>query len=111
MLLLPVFNHIDDPDVAVWPEDLDMREWFPFGSERNRLSYFPLNPQHSLQNHYSVFTGCRPDQLALNDCLNSRWGLNVSGNVVVVRHARNNLMRVTNIHPVEHQLLHFLMVR
>ena len=110
-MLLPVISRIDDPSVAIWPEDLDLREWFPFGSERDRLSYFPLNPQHSLQNHYSIFVGNRPDRLAPNDCLNRQWGLDVFGNVVVVRHARTNMMRVTHIHSVEHQLLNYLVVR
>lgn len=110
-VLLPVVSQIDDAVAAVWPEDLDLREWFPFGAERDRLSYFPLNPHHKLQNHYSIFTGTRPDRLAPNDCLNSRWGLDVSGNVVVIRHARTNLMRVTNIHAVEHQLLNFIVSR
>ena len=110
-VLLPVVSRMDDPTVPVWPEDLDLREWFPFGFERDRLSYFPLNPQHSLLNHYSMFTGASPHRLAPNDCLNPRWGLDVSGNVVVVRHARANLMRVTNIHAVEHQLVNFLVAR
>lgn len=110
-VLLPVVSRIDDPTVPVWSDDLDLREWFPFGFERDRLSYFPLNPQHSLMNHYSIFTGANPDRLAPNDCLNPRWGLDVSGNVVVVRHARANLMRVTNIHAVEYQLVNFLITR
>ena len=110
-VLLPITSRIDDPSVATWPEDLDLREWFPFGCERDRLSYIPGNPKHSLTNHYSVFTGSQPERLAPNDCLNSRWGLDVFGNVVVVRHAHINMMRVTNIQSVEHQLIDFLIVR
>ena len=110
-VLLPVISQIDDPSAPVWPEDLDLREWFPFGFERDRQSYFPLSPKHSLQNHYSIFTGTNPDRLAPNDCLNSRWGLELYGNVIVVRHARANMMRVTNIHAVEHQMLHYIVVR
>ena len=110
-VLLPVVIRIDDPTVPVWPDDLDLREWFPFGFTRDRLSYFPTNPQHSLQNHYSIFTGSQPDRLAPNDCLNTRWGLDVPGNVVVVRHARTNMLRITNIHAVEHQLINYLVVR
>ena len=109
-MLLPIVSQIDDPTAPAWPEDLDLREWFPFGCQRYRLSYFPTNPQHSLQNHYSVFTGNRLDRLASNDCLNKRWGLDVSGNIVVIRHARTNLLRVTNIQAVEHQLITFLVV-
>ena len=111
IVLLPVVSQVDDPFAPVWPEDLDLRQWFPFGSQRDRLSYFPLHPHHRLQNHYSIFTGTHPDRLAPNDCLNGRWGLDISGNVVVVRHARTDLMRVTNVHAAEHQLLNFIVTR
>ena len=111
IVLLPVISQVNDPSAPIWPEDLDLRQWFPFGSQRDRLSYFPLHPHHRLQNHYSIFTGTHPDRLAPNDCLNNRWGLDVSGNVVVVRHARADLMRVTNVHAAEHQLLNFIVTR
>ena len=58
-----------------------------------------------------MFTSKPENRLAANDYLNSRWGLEVYGNVVVVRHANRNLMRVTNLQSVEHQLVDYLIVR
>ena len=104
-------NQLDDDTIPVWPDDLDLREWFPFGTERQRLSSLPMDPPHSLRNQYSMYRSAPADQLAANDCLNSRWGLDVYGNVVVVRHANRNLMRVTNLQSVEHQLIDYLVVR
>ena len=104
-------SEIDDEAAAVWPTDLDVSEWFPFGTDRIRLTYFPFNPQHSLRNQYSVYTSLPDRQLAANDCLGSRWGLRMHGNVLVVRHASRNLMRVTHLHSVEHQLIDHLVVR
>ena len=110
-IFVPAVTLLDDDAIAVWPEDLNLRQWFPFGSERTRLSYFPLNPQHSLRNHYSIFTSKPEDRLAVNDYFSSRWDLDVYGNIVVVRHANRNLMRVTNLQSVEHQLVDYLVVR
>ena len=107
-VLLPVADRSDDPARPVWPEDLDIREWFPFGTDRIRLSSFPHNRNHQLRNHYTVFTSKVSPYSASNQCLNPRWGLDVDGNVLVVRHARRNLVRVTNIHSLEHQLIDYL---
>ena len=111
MVIVPIRRDLDDPTVPIWPDDLDLRQWFPFGTDRFRLSSFPVDPMHSLRNHYTAFTSMDPERSAPNQCLSARWGVDVTGNVLVVRHGRGNLMRVTNIQSVEHQLIDFLIVR
>lgn len=103
------FTH--DSGTSIWSEDLHTTRWFSRGYYRSRISTLPSDPSFALPNDFSVLTSKRSDNASINRTIYEKWGLVVRGHVIVVRHASNNCMRVTNIRHEERCLIDLLLKR
>ena len=97
-------------EYARWPEDVDLRHWFPFGTRFFRLDMLP-GTTFSLNNHYTVVTTADPHRCPDNHALHSVGAVDVQGNVVVLRHAVGGRERVTNVYSAERRFVDLLVIR
>ena len=101
----------EEPGSHVCVDDLNLRRWFPRGSQRIRLSSLPADRSFVLRNDYSVITSRCRTATAINRTILDNWGLTVRGHVLVVRHATRNFMRITNILHNERRLIDWMVRR
>ena len=101
----------EEPGSTIWPEDLHIRRWFPRGSERTRISSLPVDASFVLPNNYSIVTSRCSATTSINRKIYNNWGLVVRGHVMMIRHAANEPMRVTNVTHSERRLIDFVLRR
>ncbi len=109
MVQLPVSVDYDDAvDATGWVADVNTGHWFPHGSLYSGLDRLP-GCTRRLRNSYTVVTSGHKERAPLNKCLMNRFGLLVHGNVLVLRHASRQPVRVTNMHSSERQFVDILL--
>ncbi len=105
MVQLPVSVDYDDAvDATGWVADVNTGQWFPHGSVYSGHDRVPGSPRQ-LKNRYTVVTSGHKGRAPMNKCVMDRFGLLVHGNVLVLRHASREPVRVTNMHSSERQFV------
>ncbi|KAI0706599.1 hypothetical protein C8Q76DRAFT_629737, partial [Earliella scabrosa] len=112
LIRLPLNEEIighTDPALP-WPEDVDVRHWFPHGARYTRITCVP-GSDFALYNDYTVITSASPRRSPVNSTVYHLLGLYLRGNVVVVKHSARRLLRVCNIHHAETRFVDLLIQR
>ena len=110
-VLLPV--HVEPgahPDESVWAEDVNVARWFPHGARYIRITTVPAT-NFPLVNDYTLVTSAIPLYAPANRSISQTLGVELKGNVVVLRHSAPRPMRITNIHPAERRLIDLVIYR
>ncbi|KAI0698748.1 hypothetical protein C8Q76DRAFT_802826 [Earliella scabrosa] len=110
LVRLPVGADDEERESARWPEDINLRHWFPFGTQFHRICTVP-GSAFRLANDYTIVTSNVPEACPRNLALRVLWGLDVRGNVLILRHATRGAMRVTSVHSAERRFIDLLVSR
>ena len=111
MVQLPVFVDYDDAlDATGWVADVSTAHWFPRGATYTKIEKLP-GLERQLENCYTIVTSANAEYAPPNKCMLARLGLSMCGNVIVLRHARRQPMRVSNMHYSERQFVDALLMR
>ncbi|KAI0715419.1 hypothetical protein C8Q76DRAFT_796178 [Earliella scabrosa] len=100
----------DDPDAYGWAEDYEIDHWFPSGKRFVRMASIPAT-RFTLDNEYTMVSSLMQVYGPLNQCLHALLGLNVHGNLLVIRHSALKPETVINIHPAEKRLVDLVVFR
>ena len=111
IIRVPLHKRYDfEDDVPRYAEDMDVRRWFPFGMEQERLHRVP-GLEGSLLTNYTIFWAKPKHTLVRNDCIATLGFGEHAGNILVVRHGRRVETAVANITSVERTLADILVAR
>ncbi|RDX53636.1 hypothetical protein OH76DRAFT_1342947, partial [Lentinus brumalis] len=109
MVQLPVSVDYDDAvDATGWVADVITDHWFPHGSVYSGVDRLP-GCTRPLKDRYTIVTSGRKERAPLNKCLMDRFGVLVHGNVLILRHASRQGVRVTNMHSSERQFVDIIL--
>lgn len=111
LVKLPVRVDYNNPvDASGWVDDVDTSHWFPHGVQYTKVDSLP-GCTKSLRNAYTIVTSSQQDLGPHNRCVFANLGIDIRGNVVVIRHSSQNAVRATNLHSAERQFLDVLLER
>ena len=105
----PVFPD-DAPDVTAEPHQVDVEHWFRGTTRYVTLTSIP-GTGFPLTNKYTLVTATLQPHGPENRSLRETLGINVRGNVIVLRHSITPPYSITNVHPSEKRLIDLVVLR
>lgn len=111
MIQLIVRTVADDvAEASGWVSDVDITRWFQHGGTYTTVRTLP-GTRYTLKNRYTIITSKDERSAPLNQCVRAKFGVDLRGNVLVIRHRSRVPEMAMNVHPSERQFLDFMMER
>ncbi|TFK81334.1 hypothetical protein K466DRAFT_604588 [Polyporus arcularius HHB13444] len=105
---LPCFNDPNnDPRATGLVDDVRVSPWFPNGTVYHCVHNVP-GTSLTLANDYTIVLSRRPQCAPPNEAVGTCLGVNLRGNLIVLRHHHRYHMSVTNVHSSERRLIDYV---
>ena len=111
MVQLLVRTLADDvAEASGWVSDVDITRWFRYGAKYTIVKTLP-GTTYTLRNRYTIVTSKDQSGAPPNQCVRAKFGTDLRGNVLVIRHRSRVPEMAMNVHPSERQFLEFMIGR